>query len=162
MIYRLLLILVACAALLAGVQVPNFELQFENRVDAHLLEATANLRGFQQIADQEFGGSIEALIRKHEASTDPVFHDEAKAIRSIYDRVRRFAAQKLGLRSNLIRKLFFIAAHGDRELLRETYANYSSAVPMDVDAIASGVSLALVCSLVLELIRAGCLRVRRR
>jgi len=48
--------------LLAGVQVPGFIDQYAQRVSAHQIEVATDFRGFQQVADQYFGGSVEALI----------------------------------------------------------------------------------------------------
>jgi hypothetical protein len=86
-IYRDFLILVACVALLLGIQVPSFVDQYEKRLDAHFIEVKNNLRGFQEIADKFHGGSLEALIAKHEASEDRTFKDEARPIRNMYEKV---------------------------------------------------------------------------
>ncbi|MBD3649377.1 MAG: DUF2937 family protein, partial [Pseudomonadales bacterium] len=56
MVYRYFSIILASLLLLTGLQVPSFVDQYEKRVDAHLLEVTENLRGFQEIADEYYGG----------------------------------------------------------------------------------------------------------
>jgi len=43
-LYRYFLILIACTAILFGVQIPNFVDQYEKRLDAHFLEVQNNLR----------------------------------------------------------------------------------------------------------------------
>src|SRR5581483_6371599 len=68
-LYRYLLILIACVALLMGIQIPSFVDQYEKRLDAHLQEVQADLKGYQDIANRDFGGSMEALIRRHKEST---------------------------------------------------------------------------------------------
>src|SRR5687768_15679810 len=105
MIYRYFLIVIACAVLLFGIQVPNFVDQYEKRLDAHFIEAANNLKGFQEIADQYFAGSIEALIAKHESSEDSIFRDEAKPIRNIYQRYVRFKSEKVALETTLPHKV---------------------------------------------------------
>ena len=69
-IYRYFLILIACISILLGIQIPSFVDQYEKRLDAHFLEVTNNLRGYQEIAEKFFNGSITELIKKH----DPYQH----------------------------------------------------------------------------------------
>ncbi|MBW2674963.1 MAG: DUF2937 family protein, partial [Deltaproteobacteria bacterium] len=59
-LYRYFLILIACAALLFGIQIPNFVDQYEKRLDAHFIEVENNLRGYQEIADRYYDGSVAA------------------------------------------------------------------------------------------------------
>jgi hypothetical protein len=152
-IYRYFLILMACAALLLGIQAPNFVDQYEKRLDAHLLEVETNLKAYQDIADQFFGGSIAALIDKHEHSADEVFRAEAKPIRIIFDRWQGFKNEQRSLDAGLTGKLIHIAYRGDRELVRETLAAYTFTVPLNGSAIACGFTLMIVVVLIIELFR---------
>lgn len=149
-LYRYVLILLACIGLLLGIQIPSFVDQFDKRLDAHFQEAQANLKGYREIADREFGGSMEALIQRHQASTDPVFHDEAGAIDTIYSRYRRFKDQRSGLQTSLPGQVWYLVQHGDRELLRETYDNYTYALALDSTAIYSGFALVGIVLLLTE------------
>jgi hypothetical protein len=151
-LYRYCLILLACGALLLGIQMPNFLDQYQKRLDAHLRETQTDLKGYQDIANHEFGGSIEALIAKHAASQDPVFSREAAPLRDLYDRYQRFSAEKSALATSLPGKVLYLARKPDRELLDETYANYSFAVPLDTTAIAAGFAAAAVVLLPVELL----------
>jgi hypothetical protein len=151
-LYRYLLILLACAALLMGIQVPNFVDQFGKRLDAHLQEAQTNLKGYQEIADRETGGSMDQLIARHAASQDPVFSREAKPIQDLYQRYQRFSAEKAALATSLPGQVLYLARNPDQELLRETYDNYSFAVPLDSTAVAAGFAAAAVILLPVELL----------
>ncbi len=153
MIYRYFLILIACAALLIGIQVPNLVDQYEKRLDAHFIEAANNLKGFQEIADRYFFGSIEALIAKHEASEDRVFKEEAKPIRNIYERYLIFKSEKLALETTLAGKVAHLIANADRELLRETYTNYSFALLLNAESVFAGLVLVALVVLAIELLR---------
>ncbi|MBX6419702.1 MAG: DUF2937 family protein [Nevskia sp.] len=154
MLYRYLLILIACAAVLGGVQVPNFLDQYAKRVDAHRAEAEAALAGYRQIAERETGGSLEALIARHDASTDPVFKAEAAPIRNLYERYRRFAAEQAGLQTDWLGRLRYVLLHPDRELLLETRRQYSPALVLDRSAFLSGGLAALLALLIVELLAA--------
>ena len=79
--------------LLIGVQAPGFVDQYAKRVSAHYIEATKSFAGFQRTANEYFGGSIEALIAYHEASSDAVFKDEAKNVAAIYARLKELALE---------------------------------------------------------------------
>ncbi|MBA2690743.1 MAG: DUF2937 family protein [Burkholderiales bacterium] len=152
-IYRYFLILAACTSLLVGIQIPSFVDQYEKRLDAHFIEAQNNLRGYREIADKYHGGSIEALITKHEQSADPTFREEAKPIKNIYQRYLRFSDQKRSLESELVGKAAFIVMHGDEELINETYSNYSFTIPLTRLAVLSGFFTAALVVLVIELLR---------
>ena len=146
------------AGLLAGVQVPNFVDQYEKRVDAHYREASANLSGFQHIADLYQHGSVERLIRQHDASSDPSFRSEAAPIRDLYRRKLRYEAELQALRAGFIRKVayvFFAAAH---PRLHDTDDQYAANLTLNATVAMCGVSAAVtVCALfevVVGLIRA--------
>lgn len=152
-IYRYFLILIACISVLLGIQIPNFIDQYEKRLDAHFLEVKNNLRGYQEIADKYHGGSIEALITKHEQSGDPTFKGEAKPIRNIHERYLRFRDQKVSLETGLAGKAAFIVANRDEELINETYVNYSFTIPLNRPAVVSGFLSAAIVVLAIELLR---------
>jgi hypothetical protein len=149
-LYRYLLILLACLGLLLGIQIPSFVDQFNKRLDAHFQEVQANLKGYREIADRDFGGSMEALIRRHQDSSDPVFRDEAGPIQSIYQRYQRFEEQRSGLQTSLPQQVWYLIQHGDRELIRETYDNYTYALALDSTAIYSGFALVGIVLLLTE------------
>lgn len=161
-IYRYILIAVACASLLLGIQIPNFINQYEQRLDAHFMEVKNNLRGYQEIADRNFGGSMEALIGKHEQSPDTVFEQEAEPIRNIYRRYLRFLDEKSHLKTSFPGKALFVLVRGDRELFKETRANYSFSVPFNRPAVLTGSLCAAVALFLVELLRLALLRLLRR
>jgi hypothetical protein len=152
LITRLLFLALAAGALLIGVQLPNFVDQYGKRLDAHFIEVQTNLKPFQDIADQFHGGSMEALIAKHEQSTDETFHAEGEAIRKMYRRFQRFANEKDQLNVELPWQLAFIATRADRELVDETRRNYSFALLLNRQAVISGLVVMAAVVLLLELL----------
>lgn len=151
-LYRYLLIFIACLALLFGIQIPSFVDQYEKRLDAHLQEVLVNLKGYQEIADRDFGGSMESLIRRHKESSDMVFRDEAGPIEAMYLRYLHFKDQSDGLHADLPGKVQYLLRHGDHALLSETYASYSFNIPLDSTAIYSGFALVGIALLLTELL----------
>lgn len=145
-------LIVFCAGLLLGVQVPNFVDQYAKRISAHFQEAKANFRGYQDTADTHFNGSVEALVRHYESSSDTVFQGDAKNIRQIYTRIRGFGDELSALNAPMIKKLYHVAFHSDPEVLEKTFSEYSSTVPLSLEAIVCGLALGLAASSVFELV----------
>ena len=144
--------------LLAGVQVPGFVDQYAKRVSAHYLEVAQNFTGFQNTADQYFGGSIDALIAHHEQSSDSVFKDEAKPIRALYARLQSLAVELAAMNRSIFSRIMHVAFRPDKEILNETLAAYSYTVPLNQAAILSGVSSGLLLALMVEAVLVGMLR----
>ncbi|MBU0620675.1 MAG: DUF2937 family protein [Gammaproteobacteria bacterium] len=153
-LYRYLMIIVACIALLAGLQVPNFVDQYQKRVDAHLREVGVNLQPFQDIANKYFGGDMAKLIALHRNSAEKPFQEEGAAIEKMVQRKLRFEADLAALKTSLPQKAWHVLLHGDQEILDEALGQYSYAVPLNQDAIFFGAGAALAILLAVELLLA--------
>lgn len=150
-LYRYLMILVACVAMLIGLQVPNFVDQYQKRVDAHLREVRVNLQPFLDVATKYFGGDINKLIELHRNSAEKPFQEEGAAIAKMVQRKLRFEADLAALNTNLFLRTLHVVLHADREILDEALAQYSYAVPLDRDALIFGAAFALFLLLSVEL-----------
>jgi hypothetical protein len=140
------------AALMLGVQIPNFIDQYVKRVDAHYQEAKINFQLYQQIADIYHQGSVEELIVKHHQSDDTTFRAEAEVIEKSYQRLNFLASESAALRGHQLQKLQHILLHGDRTLLLETQLNYSANVPLNFTAGSFGLAAGVLISLIYELV----------
>jgi hypothetical protein len=141
--------------LLAGVQVPGFVDQYAKRVSAHYLEATKGIAGFQRTADQYFGGSIDALIAHHEASSDSVFKDEARDVAAIYLRLKTLTIEFDAMNRPLLSRFMHVAFQPDKEILGETINAYSYTVPLNEEAIICGLVAGLLLALLVESVLIG-------
>jgi uncharacterized membrane-anchored protein YhcB (DUF1043 family) len=150
-------LIVFSIGLLVGVQVPGFVDQYVKRVSAHQSEALRNFSGFQQTADQYFGGDVGALIAHHEASADPAFKSEAQNIRNLYARLTALSAELAALRVPLVRQILHVILHPDPQILDETRAEYSYTVPLSPSAIACGVAIGALLALLAETALLVCL-----
>lgn len=148
--YYLTLILFS-GGLLLGVQAPNFVDQYEKRIDAHLMEAKAQLAGFTEIADQLYGGNMAKLIERHAESRDPAFNAEQQVLVENYDRMERFETARGKLSVSLLGKIVQVLFYPEKELLTETMQNYSAAFPLTLDAIVCGLIGAVVVCMVFEM-----------
>jgi len=153
-LYRYLMIIVACISLLIGLQVPNFVDQYQKRVDAHMREVSVNLQPFQDIANKYFGGDMNKLIELHRNSIEKPFQEEGAAIEKMVQRKLRFEADMAALQTSLPQKALHVLLHGDQEILDEALGQYSYAVPLNQDALIFGAGAALVILLLVELLLA--------
>lgn len=146
------MIVVFGACLILGIQLPNFIDQYEKRIDAHYIEVVQNLRGFQEIANQRYGGDIEALIKKHKSSADETFQAEGEPIERMYTRMLNFEKEKSALNTTFLKKAIHVLVNGDREIIEETYSNYSPGLLLDKLAILSGIVVSVAACFLFELI----------
>jgi len=153
-LYRYLMIIVACISLLIGLQIPNFVDQYEKRVDAHLREVSVDLLPFQEIANKYFNGDIGKLIELHRNSEVKPFQEEGLAIEKMVARKLRFEADLTALQTSLPLKALNVLLHGDKEIIDEAMAQYSYSVPLNQDALVFGACVALAILLLLELLLA--------
>ena len=161
-LYRYLIVIVACVSLLLGLQIPNFVDQYQKRVDAHLREVTINLQPFQDIAAKYFGGDMSKLIELHRASGEKAFQEEGAAIEKMVARKLRFEADLAALNTSLPLKALHVLFRGDREILDEAMAQYSYAVPLNQDALVFGACVAIAILLLAELLFALARVARKR
>ncbi|HEX5127906.1 MAG TPA: DUF2937 family protein [Rhodocyclaceae bacterium] len=150
MLYRYFLIAIASAAMLLGIQIPNFIDQYQKRLDAHLIEVTENLRGFQEIANKYHQGSLEALIKEHEESASQTFRGEAVPIRAMYERYKAFRGEQSNMNTNLAGKIVHVMFGRNRQLLDETVSNYSFNIPLNQEAVLCGAIFAAVGLIIME------------
>ncbi|GAB1233890.1 DUF2937 family protein [Ferrigenium sp. UT5] len=150
-LHRYLLVIVACVALLAGLQIPNLVDQYEKRVDAHLREVTANLQPFQEISNKYFGGDLNGLLALHRNSDQASFREEGAALEKMMQRKLRFTQERAALQVSLPLKALHVIFHADQEMMDEVLGQYSYAVPLDRDALTFGAGSALAMLLLVEL-----------
>lgn len=165
MLYRYFVLIIGATALLIGVQIPNFVTQYQQRLDAQLTEALVYYVQFEEIAERYFDGDMQALIRKHETSTEEVFRAEAQPLRDLVERVARYRYQQAQLNASYPEQLWFIATQADPELRASTWRTYSFNVPLTQQAVITGGLFALLLVLLLDCcagaMKAGARRLHR-
>jgi hypothetical protein len=151
-LYRYLIVIVACISLLVGLQIPNFVDQYQKRVDAHLREVTVNLQPFQEIADKYFDGDLTKLIELNVKSDAKPLQEEGLAIKQMALRKLRFEADMAALQTSLPMKALHILFHGDQEILDEALEQYSYSVPLNQEALLFGAVIAIATLIFAELL----------
>src|SRR5690554_3605948 len=162
MLQRYFVMFLALAAVLVGVQIPNFVTQYEQRLDAQLSEAMVYYREYQRIADTYLDGDMQALIELHETNDNPVFREEAIPIRTLIERVELFRFEQQQLAKGYLAKLWFIATAANAQLRADTWRVYSFNVPLTQQAVFTGVLFALLAALLFDGCVGGCRFIYRR
>lgn len=144
--------------LLLGIQVPNFVDQYQRRIDAHYLEVSANISGFQTTADLLFSGDMEALITYYADSNDSVFESDAQSIRSIVDRYNRISNEREALTGNVLAAAMHVILYADDEFIDETFEQYGYTVPLNMLAVEWGLAIALLLTIGIDLGLFGCVK----
>jgi hypothetical protein len=128
---RLLLV----AAVLCAGAVPSFVAQYRQRLGGRLDQVLIDLAPFQRIADQNHGGSLEALVRHHLASADATFHAEGAAVRAMLESVAALRAATAALNADLAHQLLYLARHLDPSIARATWSIFAPSVPLQPEAL---------------------------
>lgn len=147
--------------LLLGIQVPNFVDQYERRIDAHYLEVSANISGFQSTADLLFSGDMEALIAYYAASNDAVFESDAQSIRGIVGRYNRISNEREALSGNIFAAAMHVILYADDEFRDETFDQYGYTIPLNMLAVEWGLAIALLLTITIDLGLFGCVKCAR-
>jgi len=144
--------------LLLGIQVPSFVDQYERRIDAHYLEVSANISGFQSTADLLFAGDMEALINYYLESNDLVFESDAQSIRNIVDRYNRISGEREAFSQGPFNAVLHVLLRADDEIMDETFNEYGYTVPLNTRAVEWGLAIALFLTIAIDLGLFGCVK----
>ncbi|HBF46349.1 DUF2937 family protein [Shewanella frigidimarina] len=156
------LVLFICGVLI-GIQVPAFVEQYGQRLEAHQLEAKLSLAEFQRDADRFFAGDISKLIRHYQQNNDPVFSAGGESIESIYQRYTSLTEALGRFNQHSYSPYQQIALAPQKDIQAEVWQAYNHVILLKPEAIAIGLLLGLLisilCESVLSILYLGCRRV---
>ncbi|MBY6188355.1 DUF2937 family protein [Marinobacter hydrocarbonoclasticus] len=147
---------------LIGVQIPGVLALYQQRLDAHLTEARQALGGFEQTAQRHFSGDLEALVSHYRRSPDPVFRQDADSVAAIVERVSLLSEEQLAMSGGQLAQLWHFIGFADSQLRDDTLDNYRYQVLLTPTAIGWGVGVALLLSVLVELLLSLMLPRRRQ
>lgn len=153
-LHRYLLIILACAAMLAGIQIPNLVDQYQKRVDAHLREAVLAFKPYQALADKYFGGDINKLIALHQKNEAKPIREEGNVITQMIKRKQHLQEAYNDMQASLPVQIYHLVLRGDRDLMRETLQQYTYSVPLTQDALMAGAAAVAIVLALTELLLA--------
>lgn len=138
------------AGLLIGVQIPGFISDYSKRVEAHLMEAQQNLRGYNDTAQRFFNGDVQALIQHYRSSDDPVFSTDANNISNLLTRNQVLDREFMALQGPWYLRAWHVLTAADPDIRKETWNGYTWQVLLSPEVIGWGLVCALLFSMVIE------------
>ena len=136
--------------LLVGVQVPGFIEAYANQVEARRLEAQQGLAGFQDTAGKFFEGDLNALVEHYRASEDPVIQSDASSVSALVERARLLDREWRIMEGPWYAQAWHVLIAADRAIRRQVWSGYRFRVLLAPEAIAWGLSCALLLAWIVE------------
>lgn len=130
--------------LLIGIQVPGFIQAYVHHVEARRLEAQQGLLGFQETAGRFFEGDLNALVEHYRASTDPVIQSDARSVAGLVERARLLEREWRIMQGSWYARAWHVLVGADQDLRRQVWSSYSFQLLLAPEAIAWGLSCALL------------------
>jgi hypothetical protein len=135
-----------------GVQLPAFIIQYKHRLSGHLTEAKSHLAQFQTIADQHYQGDLSAMVVKYQTNSEPSIVNTAEIINQLILRVEYLKLQLNAVMNNVyIEQVFDFILNADRTIIRDTLVDFSLTIPLELNALSTGVIIAIIGLLIKEI-----------
>ncbi|MCL1047068.1 DUF2937 family protein [Shewanella electrodiphila] len=144
------------SGVLLGVQVPAFVDQYGQRLQAHTQEAKLSLDEFQRDADRFFAGDIQKLISHYQQNPDQVINAGGDSIEAIYQRYQLLNGALNQFNQTAYSRFEQVAFEPMEDIRQEVWNNFSHTIMLDTRAIAIGLVLGFLLSLICELCLVGC------
>ena len=135
-----------------GVQLPEFMQQYQQRLAGQLAEANSQLNQFESIAQQHFDGSLTTMITRYKDNTEASIISTGELIERLSVRVEYLASHLTQItQADYLNSVYQFIWHLDQEMARGTAEHFSMAIPLELNAIATGATLAIGVLLLKEL-----------
>ena len=136
--------------LLVGIQIPGFIQSYANHVEARRLEAHQGLVGFQDTAGRFFQGDLNALVEHYRASADPVIQSDARSVSALVERARLLDREWRIMEGPWYAQAWHVLVGADETMRRQVWDSYRFQVMLAPEAIAWGISCALLLAWIIE------------
>ena len=134
-----------------GVQLPEFMQQYQQRLAGHLAEAKLQLGQFEAIAHQHFDGSLIAMITRYKSNSDASIISTGELIERLTARVEYLTNHLQQItQSDYLHSVYQFALHLDQQIATGTAEHFAMAIPLELNAIATGGTLAIFALLLKE------------
>lgn len=132
------------AIFILGVQLPEFMQQYQQRLAGHLAEAQSQLNQFEIIAQQHFDGSIITMVTRYKDNSEAAIASTGELIERLSLRVEYLSTHLAQItQSDYLHNVYLFIWHLDNEIARGTAEHFSMAIPLELNAIATGGTLAI-------------------
>jgi hypothetical protein len=135
-----------------GVQLPEFIQQYQQRLTGHLGEAQSQLDQFTIIAQQHFDGSLVAMITSYKDNNEPSIISTGELIEHLSLRVDYLSSHLAQItQADYLHSVYQFIWHLDQQIASGTAEHFSMAIPLELNAIATGGTLAIGALILKEL-----------
>lgn len=132
------------AIFILGVQLPEFMQQYQQRLAGHLAEAQSQLNQFEIIAQQHFDGSIITMVTRYKDNSEAAIVSTGELIERLSLRVEYLSTHLAQItQSDYLHNVYLFIWHLDNEIARGTAEHFSMAIPLEINAIVTGGTLAI-------------------
>jgi len=129
------------AGVLIFLQLPHFVDQYSQRVGGYRQAVAQHLRAYQGIADDQFGGDMDALISAFESSDNPAVIQTAENIeKTRHDLTRLESALTILEGNQFFRKLLYLVTAMNIDIAKETLKTFKPGIPFSIEAAACGLA----------------------
>lgn len=149
-------LLLFCAGVLAGIQVPGFIDQYHKSLQAHLAEAQQQLAGFQRDADNYFGGDLQQLINHYADSNDPVFNAGGGNLKQLVARREQLQQALQNFEGEFWQPYQHIVLHPLPDIRQEVWQHFSYQLLLKPEAIVFGLLSGLLVAMLIESLLGAC------
>ncbi len=131
-----------------AMQVPAFIVQYRQRLAGHLDEARYQLSNYQHIADQHYQSDLLVLIKRYQANSDAGIRASGNLVVDLLDRIASLTQQvEHLLYSDYLTMIYYFLVDIDLAIAKATLVDYQLSMPLEVNAISTGLIAAIVLSL---------------
>lgn len=140
------------ATFILGVQLPEFMQQYQQRLAGHLAEAQSQLDQFNLIAQQHFDGSLSTMINHYKNNSEASIISTGELIESLSIRVDYLSSHLIQIsRADYLDSIYQFIWHLDQQIATGTAEHFAMAIPLELNAIATGGTLAIAVLVLKEL-----------
>jgi hypothetical protein len=140
-------------ALVIGMQLPEFIQQYRQRIGGHLDEVIQHLAQFQAIANRLYQGDLTLLTSHYLDSADRVMQQTGELLQALVTRQQLLQTQfEHLLLPQYFDKMYHFIKELNYEIALATWRHYQLAIPLTVEALATGAVVAVLFMLINKLL----------
>ncbi len=128
-----------------AIQLPEFVQQYKQYIAGKLSESNWHLSGYQNIADKSFNGDVQVLINEYLKSGQLALQETGHFVTELVQRNNELKTLVAKLdNESYFQQLMAFASNFNKEDTQVVLSYYQLAIPLTIEAIASGFILAFL------------------
>ncbi|NQZ81906.1 MAG: DUF2937 family protein [Colwellia sp.] len=128
-----------------GVQLPEFIVQYTQRLSGHINEARFQLQQFQLIADNHFQGDLVMMVKRYQGNTEASIVETGNLIIALQERIILLEQHLANMtQAELTKRLYAFVTEYDFAMAQATIQQFQLAIPLNYAALTTGIIIALI------------------